>query len=554
MLGTTLLVVLASLVGGLAADDETPNIVFFLTDDQDQVLGAAFPLTQAVTPMPKTLATIAQQGITATNFYIHTPICCPSRAETLTGRYLQNVKLPPVQKQCSDAYNGHDSNNGTCCMHVDEPLVNNATFARYLKEQAGYTVGMFGKYLNVCPHKAPPGFDAWFANGGGSYFNPSFSVQNIDGLDDSPNMKFQANSKYGNYSTALIGNYSIEWIRKVAKGDKPFLAYIAPKAAHDPFQPADWYADYWSPDWPETAPRPPSWNLTSAQLANHHPTVAGQDPLTETVAECIDGAFKNRWRTLMSVDDVIQDVADTIESLGLMDSTYFLYTSDHGYQLGELNMPQDKRNVYEFDVKIHLIIRGPGIRAGSTFDQIASNVDLAPTMLSMAGVLPPADMDGKSFLPLIITQDYATSRLPDQTSSYLQSHPAEGIAAGWRKSHFIQHHRVGAGSYCGPNHHIDGMDNNFIAVRHLNYTNAAVTSPPFKNLLYAEFQWANGTDYGMGNVDFKTPFFFELYDMTKDPWQINNIYQATKTTSPGFVASLHNEVHQWFACKGASCM
>merc|ERR1711871_214493 len=99
-------------------------------------------------------------------------------------------------------------------MHVDEGLVNNFTFARALQEQGGYRVGMFGKYLNNCPSDPPPGFDAWFANGGGNYFNPSFAVRNIDGLPDG---SFHANesSRFGNYSTALIGNYSIEWIKKV---------------------------------------------------------------------------------------------------------------------------------------------------------------------------------------------------------------------------------------------------------------------------------------------------------------------------------------------------
>ena len=132
-----------------------PNIVFFLTDDQDQVLGASFPLTaaKAATPMPKTHKLIVDQGVTASNFYIHTPICCPSRAETLTGRYLQNVKLPPKLKECEEGYSGKDSHGGTCCMHVDEPLVNNATLARYLPVQAGYTVGMFGKVSGLPQHR-----------------------------------------------------------------------------------------------------------------------------------------------------------------------------------------------------------------------------------------------------------------------------------------------------------------------------------------------------------------------------------------------------------------
>jgi N-acetylglucosamine-6-sulfatase len=478
------------------------------------------------------------------------PICCPSRAETLTGRYLQNVKIPVAQAkgQCSEGYGGHDDAGNVCCMHVDEALVNNYTFARALHEQGGYVVGMFGKYLNNCPSSPPPGFDAWFANGGGSYFNPSFAVKNIDGLPDGGSVKFDAQSRYGNYSTALIGNYTVEWIKKVAAegSGRPWFAYVAPKAAHEPFQPADWYAGHWDPSWPAAAPRPPSWNLTAAQLARHHPTVAGQRALDGAAERCIDSAFKDRWRTLMSVDDVIDRVVATVEGLGLLNNTYFLYSSDHGFQLGELNLPQDKRNVYEFDVKIHMLARGPGIAPGSTFAQVASNVDLGPTMLAMAGVPQDGAVDGRSFLPLIASGGGGEEQLPPTVRAHLAAHDAASVAAGWRKSHFIQHYSVGAGSYCGDGHHIDGPDNNFIAVRHL-------PGSAYGNVLYAIFQWANGTNYGTGNVDFQDPFFFEFYNMDSDPWQMNNIFNEVNGSKPEMIAALHAEAQVWLRCKGASC-
>ena len=85
------------------------------------------------------------RGAHAVNFHIHTPICCPSRSETLTGRYLHNVKLPVAEKQCGGGYGGVDAFGNVCCMHVDEGLVNNNTFVKHLALQAGYRVGMFGK-------------------------------------------------------------------------------------------------------------------------------------------------------------------------------------------------------------------------------------------------------------------------------------------------------------------------------------------------------------------------------------------------------------------------
>eukprot|EP00039_Didymoeca_costata_P011721 m.165843 g.165843 ORF g.165843 m.165843 type:complete len:551 (+) comp15267_c0_seq3:46-1698(+) len=516
-----------------------PNIVFFLTDDQDQVLGASFPLTagEDVTPLPKTKALLADKGATATAFYIHTPICCPSRSETLSGRYLHNVKDPINQKQCSEGYNGKTDHGSDCCMHVDEALVNNNTFVKYLKTEGGYTSGMFGKYLNVCPNNAQPGFDAWFANGGGTYYSPSFAVQNIDGLPDG---MFHGNKT--DYTTSLVGNYSLAWIRKVANGPAPFLAYIAPKAAHDPFQPAAWYENYWDPSWPKTAPRPPSWNVSMEARANHHPNIANQAMLTDDVANCIDTNFQNRWRTLMSVDDVISDVLTLSDELGVTDNTYFIYSSDHGFQLGELNLPYDKRNVYEFDTKIHMLIRGPGITPGSHFTYPATNVDLGPTFLALAGIATPMGMDGKSMLSLIINSSL-THEVPVSVQTSLAAEDPVEVANSWRDTVYIEHYRVGAGTFCGPGHHIDQIDNNFIAIR-------TMPNSKYGNMLYAEFQWANGTNYGQGNVDFQSIFFHELFDMDKDPWQLNNIYDSANAS---LKASLHDDVQAWLRCKGGMC-
>jgi arylsulfatase A-like enzyme len=103
------------------------------------MLGSSFPIHDSVTPMPKTQKVMAEAGSTATNFFIHTPICNPSRSELLSGRYFHNIKT--VGAPGGNIWN----------MHVNEPLVNNNTFARHLKEKAGYTVGMFGNYLFSYP-------------------------------------------------------------------------------------------------------------------------------------------------------------------------------------------------------------------------------------------------------------------------------------------------------------------------------------------------------------------------------------------------------------------
>jgi hypothetical protein len=184
---------------------------------------------------------------------------------------------------------------------------------------------------------------------------------------------------------------------------RPFFAYIAPKAAHEPFNPAPWYRDHWDASWPQHEPRPANWNCSKEMREKHPGVVATEAMIDDEAAAVITDVFKNRWRTLMSVDDVIAGVIATCEELQIMNTTYFFYTSDHGFQLGQFNIIMDKRHVYDWDTHIHLLARGPGILPGSRFPYPATQVDLAPTFLGLAGLSVPQYMDGKSLVPLLVT-------------------------------------------------------------------------------------------------------------------------------------------------------
>eukprot|EP01062_Namystynia_karyoxenos_P056849 TRINITY_DN47774_c0_g1_i1.p1 TRINITY_DN47774_c0_g1~~TRINITY_DN47774_c0_g1_i1.p1 ORF type:complete len:549 (+),score=210.56 TRINITY_DN47774_c0_g1_i1:81-1727(+) len=533
-----------------AAAPQKPNIVFFLTDDQDQMLGGSFPPHNGITPLPKANALLAEQGATATNMFIHTPICCPSRSETLTGRYFHNLKS---DGKCLVGYG-----SGGCCFHVDYTKVENNTFAKTLNS-AGYKVGLFGKYLNTWPSQgsspAPPGFDAWLANGGGTYYAPEFDAQGIADLGF-PDGHWAG--KADDYTTAVVGNASMAWIRKVAPTGAPFFAYIAPKACHEEFAPAQWYKDYWHPSWPATEPRPVSWNASAESRQNHHKVIARAPLINPGEAEQITLSFKDRWRTLMSVDDVISDVVRLTEELKVLEHTYFFYSSDHGFQLGEFNLPIDKRHVYDYDTRIHLLVRGPGVKAASTFSQLATNVDLAPTFLGLAGLPQPADMDGKSLLPLLV--DPAAPGVPPSTRSHLAALPGgEGYRAAWRDVVFIEYYYVNLNTKCMPYAPLDPVSgqacrrsdpnctctdiedasNNYIALRHVE--------GEYGNTLYAEFQTDGGSD-----VYFDQPDFYEYFDMAKDPWSMHNLYNnsgANRTV----LQQLHNKLHMWFQCKGSAC-
>lgn len=539
---------------GFQAKQEKPNIVWFLTDDQDQLLGASFPLTSNATPMPKTKKLMQDAGVYASNWYIHTPICSPSRSELLTGRYFHNIKKVGGKGYCAG-------------MHVNYTKVDEGHFGKILKH-AGYTTGMFGKYVNEMNQVSSDGWDAWLANGGGNYIAPQFATKNIDGLPDG---SVQFSKDPSNYSTAVIGNASLAWIRKVAKEGKPFLAYIAPKAAHEPFNPAVWYRDYWDPSWPKHEPRPENWNCSFESRKNHHGNIATEPMITQETSSIITGVFKNRWRTLMSVDDVIGDVIALVDKLGLLDSTYFFYSSDHGFQLGQFNIPMDKRQVYEWDTKIHLLARGPGIKQGSSFSAPGTQVDIAPTLLGLAGVKAPTTMDGHSIVPFLV--DNGHEGLLDSTRRHLKDiGELGGYRASWRKEVFIEYYYCSWNIKCTgkgatddyPNQDsncanlVDNSDcwfsrpiptsdptcyatedltNNFIALREIGQANTT----------YAEFQTG---DMSIANVEFDNVSFVEFYNLTQDPWQMQNL---AKTAPSETLAPLHTRLLQWFKCAGSSC-
>lgn len=300
--------------------------------------------------------------------------------------------------------------------------------------------------------------------------------------------------------------------------------------------------------------------------------------ITDRASRIITGIWKNRWRTLMSVDDVISDVIATVDELGLSDSTYFFYSTDHGFQLGQLNIPFDKRHVYEWDTKIHLLGRGPGIKPGSTFANPGTQVDVASTLLGLAGVDAP-EMDGKSIVPFLL--DSASNAVMESTRKHLNAlGDLESYAANWREEVFIEHYFVANNIKClnatcdndpkndYPNKDSNCVDltpgknadcwcssdsyptdpagdcyateddaNNFIALRSLKNG---------ENTLYAEYQ--RGSLYE-ADVQFDRVDFVEYYDLDTDEVMLQNIAKTT----PKDLKLFSEKVQAWYKCSGKSC-
>lgn len=562
----------------LSVQPARPNMVLFLSDDQDLMLGG-------LTPMRQANALLAEEGAVFTNFFAHSPICGPSRAQLLTGRYFHNLKIDPTLPKPRPL--------GEDCMHVNTTKVTGSTFARPLRD-AGYKVGLFGKYLNSPAdwRRVPDGFEAWFANGGGDYLSPRFMAHNLE-AHGVPDGYWQGTP--ADYSTSVIGNVSVAWIQAAASEPAPFFAYVAVKAPHEPFTPAPWHVDHWDSAWPTREPRPSNWNCSSAARRRHHGVIAKAPMMTAEAGGVITSAFKNRWRTLMSFDDLVGAAYEAVESAGALDRTYFLLTSDHGFQLGQFNILMDKRHVYDWDTRIPLIVRGPGISPGGwRVTQPATLVDLAPTFLDIAGISKPESMDGRSLLPLLVdeTDRSAMAALLPATKALVRPNGAR-TRVEWRSAVLIAHYFfsenakcVGdctacehcreqdsncgdtlAGQQCwstegaswaqwplncsGVCYPTESTANNFVALRHVGGRGGAP-----RDTLYAEFKQGN---LDAGAIDFTSPTHHEFFDVATDTWQVDNLYYeddegtVRATARAELFDELRSELRSWLSCAGDAC-
>ena len=133
----------------------------------------------------------------------------------------------------------------------------------------------------------------------------------------------------------------------------------------------------------------------------------------------IDDLYRLRIRSLQAVDRGVARLVHTLRVTGQLDNTYIVFTSDNGFHLGQHRLPAGKQTAYDTDIHVPLLIRGPGISAGSHVAQVTGNVDLAPTFEAMAGVPAPSFTDGRSLLGL--------------------AHGTPGAARHWRSAYLVEH-------------------------------------------------------------------------------------------------------------------
>jgi len=455
-----------------------PNIVLILADDLDEELGTT-------TYMPILQDLLVEKGLTLEDFYVSSSVCCPSRATILRGQYSHN--------------HGVLSNNAPFGGFEKFYLRENesSTLGTWL-QAAGYETVLLGKYLNGYPFRedrnyVPVGWTEWYSPAKGKPYVGFNYTLNQNGVQVDYRDSGQGQSLY---ITDVLSEKAVDFIQRSAGNSSPFFMFLSVYAPHQPAMPAARHADLF-PDL--MAPRTPSFN---EQDVSDKPGVLQFNTLLtgEQIAD-LDVLYRRRVQSLQSVDEMIAQVIQTLEETGELENTYIIFTSDNGFHLGQHRLNAGKATLYEEDIHVPFFIRGPGISAGESLQgYIAGNVDLAPTIAELAGVIPPDYVDGRSLTPLFGDQQPA---------------PAD-----WRSAYFLEVYGQEG----------DEEEEGGQTLTALN-KETGLRTPGY---LYAE--------HADGSV--------ELYDMKADPYQLQNI---AATADPALLDELSALLHALQECSGSAC-
>ena len=467
--------------------DQKPNIVFIFSDDHaPHAIGAYNGWLKSVNPTPR-IDELAKQGMLFEKSFCTNSICGPSRAVIMTGKHSHK--------------NGFMNNGNTFNW-------NQQTFPKILRK-AGYTTALYGKsHLKG----NPKGFDDWkVLPGQGDYYNPDLIT---------PKGRVRING----HCTDVVTDLAVEWLKAGRDKTKPFMLMVQHKAPHRNWMPAlrhlPLYDDVKIPEpatlfdkWEDNAPPArhqeleidrhmdinydlfldltadyegtPSqkrqdrsaWRnmkkMTKDQLSSwrafygprdkafHEAKLSGK----ELVRWKFQRYAKNYLRCVRGVDDSVGKIQDTLKDLQLDDNTVVIYSSDQGFYIGDHGW-YDKRWMYEESLMMPLIVKWPGVtKPDSRSDQMVQNLDYAQTFLEMAGAEIPANMQGRSLVPIL----------------------KNGKADNWRKSIYYHYYEY-------PSVHM--------VPRHYG-----IRTERYKLMHFYQF----------GNE-------WEMYDLKEDPDELTNIY------------------------------
>ncbi len=429
-------------------DGPVKNVIFILSDDHRyDFMGFTGKVPWLKTPA---MDKMASEGAHIQNAFVTTSLCSPSRASILTGMY--SHKHTVVDNQA--------------------PVPGNLTFFPEYLQEAGYETAFFGKWHMGHGSDDPrPGFDHWESFlGQGDYYKPTLNINGERHEYDEDT-----------YISDLLTEHALEWLKN-RDDSRPFFMYLSHKAVHALFKPAERHEGMYAE---EELIYPPSYYLTETDEYKEHlipEWVKQQRNSWHGVDDMYHGThnfesfFKAYCETLTALDESVGAVIDYVENADISDNTVVIYMGDNGFSFGEHGLI-DKRHAYEESWRVPLLAWSPGmIEPGSKVTQLVQNIDIAPTVLDLAGLRKPDQMDGKSMVPLL-----------------------EGeVVTDWRDKIFYEYYW----EYAYPQ----------------TPTVHAVRTDRYKFIRY----------HGIWDTN-------EFYDLEQDPWEMNNLIR-----SPGHQEQIHD--------------
>ncbi len=350
---------------------DRPNIIMIITDDLD-----AGPISH----MPNLQSQLIERGTTFENAFVTDPLCCPSRATILSGQYAHNHEIlsnePPHGGFEKFRAMGHQ----------------NSTVATWLQSE-NYKTILVGKYLNGYEGThVPPGWDEWYAVSG-NYMSTDLNENGLivtydperDHLDD------------------VLADRATGYVGRPGGGapsffvpHRPFFMWVGTTAPHQPADPAPRHADAFAD---VSLPRPPSFD--ESDVSDKPAWIRDNPPLNPEQISFAEDLYRKRLQSMLAVDEMIGQLVEALKASGELDETYLFFTSDNGWHAGEHRLTSGKWTAYEEDIRVPLIVRGPGVPEGRKLDHLVLNNDLAPTFADLAGAEVPSFVDGRSLEPLL---------------------------------------------------------------------------------------------------------------------------------------------------------
>ena len=386
--------------------DNRPNVIVIMVDDLDLPLFEYLAEVERPEGAPATTIQelIGASGATFENAFVVDPLCCPSRVSMLRGQYAHSHGV--WQNEPPSAY------------PLFEAELEASTLATWL-QASGYRTGLVGKYMNGygddllepagSPSRiqpVPPGWDraSWRALWGTpSYLKPRFNnAGQVTGRG----------SDEDDYQTDLLATMATNVA--LQRDTRPLFLMVTPIAPHNG-RPVDGFGLRRDPTGKLPIPAARHASLYDSIEIPYPSSFLEEDVrdkprwvrneaarLLRTPAderEVYTTLYRERMATMAAVEDL---VALLVANLGdELDNTYIFFTSDNGWHAGEHHLPPDKRTPYEEDVRVPLLVRGPGIAPGTSLPQLVTNLDLTATILDIAGAEAGIAQEGRSLLPLL---------------------------------------------------------------------------------------------------------------------------------------------------------